>query len=517
MNGHNQKHTLLAVALTGLSACAPLPIHTTVDTLTSETSLRTSDHFDFSSFISLSGLVPQHGVQMLFHQPPFYDSQPNSPSYSIGISPSRTFVTERKYRMNTIAAAGANTDTENAATILAIKDSLEKARLLSMQLATLVVQAEVAERLVETLDKVKPDEGTARTLKELLVSDVIDQEGKLDQEKAKAAIKDLQSRQIPLKERISAELVAAKTGASRSNVVMTRWAKERRSALNTYLSEAFAFSGHGHEARSGILVFGDIRTATLHTGDDLVELLKHADKGVLPFIKKTGITTFTIQAKHMAYVADLDMQKSIAAQLSLTKDQLESLSKTFKDLDLRFATSFGVNMDISNSAFVSSSEVRTQARCFFPAPLYMQSVQSEIVASNNYQTVYAVRAQIKSTLIDAARGVTTHLSSTCGGKNEASQACQEKMKTWLQSCTVRIDPPATDTNVPVAQMALNGSAIKMFEDTDYWPKDTAKCNLNTGNTPPPPATIRPNSQVDAEKNHKNHVIETPASLTEPRK
>jgi hypothetical protein len=482
MHVENPKSILLAAALTGLSACAPLPIHTTVDTLTSETSQRSSDHFDFSSFISLSGLVPQHGAQMLFHQPAFYDRQPNSPSYSIGVSPSRTFVTERKYPMKPSATADA--DTENAAAILAIKESLEKARLLSVQLATLVVQAEVAARLLETAAEVKPDEATARSLKELLVSDVIDQEGKIDQDKAKAALKVLQTRQIPLKERISAELAAAKTGASRSNVFITRWAKERRSALNTYLSEAFAFSGHGHEARSGILIFGDIRTATLHTGDDLIELLKHADQGMLPFIKETGITTFTIQAKHMAYVADLDMQKSIAAQLSLTKDQLESLSKTFKELDLRFSTSFGVNMDISNSAFVSASEVSTQVRCFFPAPLYMQSVQSEIMATNRYQTVYSVRAQIKPPLIDAAKRVETHLSKTC--KQPASQACQDTLKTWLQSCKVRIDAPASDTTVPVAQIALTGGVIQMFEDTKYWPAAAAEGNRNVGGTPPAP-------------------------------
>jgi hypothetical protein len=461
---------LAALAALALGGCSPLPIHTTFDTLTNETSKRASDLFTYSTFVSLSGLVPQNGAQLIFHQPDFYDFQGNSPSYAIGISPTRSFITERKFAMT-----GTNLQA-NANAVRTIRDGLESARLLSVQLAAANTSIEAAQTLLKTVGAAAPDASQADTLKTLLGSDVIGADGKVAADQAQAAIDDLTKRRDGLKTQIASALKAAKDQAARSNVVVTRWARERRSALGAYLSEAFAFSGQGHEAKSGVLVFGDLRVVTLHSGEDLVDMLRSAPRRFLAFATNAGIATFGIQARHMAYSADLDMQQAVAAQLRLSKEQLADLSKAFADLDQNYSASFGVAMDVSNSAFVTNSHVLTETRCFFPPALYTESIQREIAASDGYQDLYVVRAQIKNELLDAAIGTQTELSDIaqrCSSDGKRldpgkSTQCKQDFAAWLAACqrAPATAPAALMKSAPPAAASAE-EAARMFANQPY--------------------------------------------------
>lgn len=421
-----RKKSIVATATIGLlslTGCGALPIHATFDSLTNETSLRASDDFDYSSFVSISGLVPQHGAQMIFHQPFFYDFSPNSPNYSVGLAPTRTFISERKFPMQGSAE-------QNAKTVSDIRDGLDSVRLLSANLATLLVKKEVAETLSSAVTKNqngKPDEGQTAVLKSLLGSDVVKDDGALDTAKVKSALALIAADTDKVKSDITTKLLQLKEVAAAKNVVVTRWSRERRNAVSATLSEWFDLAGQGHEAKSGILVFGDIRTVTLHSGDDFVDMLRGMDKTYREFLKDAGITTFTIQAKHNAYSADLDMEKAVSMQLNLTKDQLHSLSNTFREINLKFSGSFGVTLDLSNSAFLSGSTVSTETRCFYPPRVYNKSVKKEIQASNSYQLLYAVRAQLKDDLFDKAVKTGTQLSAI-------AKQCPQEGKSVFRNC-----------------------------------------------------------------------------------
>lgn len=430
------------VATLFLAGCGSLPIHATFDSLTNETSLRSSDDFDYSSFVSLSGLVPQHGVQMIFHQPNFYDLKPNSPNYSIGLAPIHSFVSQRKFSMSS------QDDAKNAQAVAAIRDGLDEARLLSVNWAALLVQKDATESLKTLIEKEqggKSDDNQAAMLKSLLGGDVVKDDGTLDAAKVKLALDLIAVNADQLKKDLNAKLLEIKKLAATRNVMITRWARDRRNAISAGLSDWLDLDGQGQEAKSGVLVFGDIRTVTLHTGDDFIDMLKGMDKLFRAFVKDSGITVFTIQAKHGAYSADLDMKQVVSTRLNLTKDQLHGLSKTFRDINLTFSGNFGVALDLSNSAFLSSSTVVAETRCFFPPQAYDDSVKREIDDSNGYQLLYAVRAQLKDDLFDKALRANTPLSKVveqcarAGNQNaEAFDSCLNrnaaKLNRWLDSC-----------------------------------------------------------------------------------
>lgn len=473
-----------------LGGCGALPIHATFDSLTNETSMRSSEDFNYSSFVSLSGLVPQHGVQMIFHQPDFYDGEPNSPNYSIGLAPMHTFVTERKFSMS------GKDDADNAQTVAAIRDSMDEARLLSANWAALLVRRDAAESLktlVEKDQKGKPDGDQAAILKSLLGSDVVKDDGTLDVAKAKAALDLIKTDADKLKSDLNSKLLEIKKLAATRNVVITRWARDKRNVISAGLSDWLGLNGQGHEAKSGVLVFGDIRTVTLLTGDDFIDMLKGMDKRYREFVKDSGVTVFTIQAKHGAYSADMDMEKAVSIRLNLTKDQLRSLSKTFQEINLTFSGSFGVALDLSNSAFLSSSHVEAEPRCFFPPAAYDESIKREIKASDGYQLLFAVRAQLRDELFDKAakKKVSTPLSALvkqCAEEGERSAMKEDKseeaekkrkdafdrcltteetkLSAWLAQC----DPNSDKNNIYSSDSMRKPHVLDLFRDVLQAPK-----------------------------------------------
>jgi hypothetical protein len=469
-----------ALILTGCGTNQPL--RATFDSLTNETSSRASDLFDYNTFISLSGLVPQNGAQLIYHQPHFYDFQGNSPTYAVGISPTRSFISEHKFAMR------GQDQAQNADTVRGIRDNLDSARLKSIQLTAARTRYEAAKTLIAAIGAGTPDATQTDMLKTLLGDAVVGDDGKVVAAKLNDALKRIDTEQQILTQEIPQLLIAAKDKAAGGNVVITRWARDSQKSLGGTLSEVFAFSHQSHEAKSGVLVFGDLRVVTLHSGEDLVDLLRSAPKRLLAFVGNAGITTFSIQAKHMAYSADLDMQRAIAQQLHLTHEQLARLSDTFKNLDLNYTAGFGVSMDVSNAALLTGSTVRTEFRCFFPPEVFTDSIQREIASSNGYQDLYIVRAQIRNELLDAAPRTHTALSdiaeecSTGKGKEAklhpaASDACKTKFADWLAGC-YRAPPAAIDisgkplafpTSITPSPFATFGAepAARLFDKQPY--------------------------------------------------
>ncbi len=461
-----------ALLALGLAACSPLPIHTSFDTLTNETSKRSSEYLTYSTFVSLSGIVPQHGTQLLFHQPDFTDSKPNSPSMAVGISPTRSFVSERKFEMSGNAA-------NDAKAVRDIREGLEQARLLSVGLAASRTRLNAAQTLTVTIGTNKATDDQATQIKALLGDAVVGQDGKLVDAEVKKAIKAIQDEAKSLEAEVSKALADAKGKAAQNNVVITRWAQEKRTKLGAFFSEVFAFSGQGHEVKSGTLVFGDLRVVSLHVGDDLLDMLRSSPQSVKELIDNVGITTFSVKARHMAYIADMDIEKAVSLRLNLTKDQLADLSATFRSLNADISASYGVTTDVTNSANISDSKVTISTRCFFPPQQFTRSMKEEIIESNGYQDLYAVRVQVKGQILGLANQTTTAFSdiaakcTTKDGKlDPTANGCKkEDLQAWLATCADTLatrTKPATKDGPPESGQppaAIDANAI--FKNVPY--------------------------------------------------
>ncbi len=464
-----------------LAACGPLPIHTSFDTLTNETSKRSSEFLTYSTFVSLSGIVPQHGTQLLFHQPDLTDNKPSSPSFAVGISPTRSFVTERKFAMTTgkTKDAAANL-AENAKAVRDIRDGLEQARLHSVGLAAVRTRLGAAQSLATRIGATKAGDEDAKQMKALLGDSVIGDDGKVVKAEVDKAVASIQKEEKELEVSVSKALAAAKSRAAQSNVVITRWAQEKRSKLSAFLSEAFAFSGQGHEVKSGTLIFGDFRVVSLYTGDDLLDMLRSSPQSVKAQIDNVGITTFSVKARHMAYIADMDIEKAVALRLNLTQEQLANLSTTFSNLNADVSASYGVSTDVSNSANISDSKVSIATRCFFPPAFFNRAIRDEILDSDGYQDLYAVRVQVKGQVLGLANHTRTafsRIASACKPNNgmldfKPGKGCDTTaLKEWVKTCQVSDESAAASVKgaAPQEAKALSDPELQaLFHNVSYF-------------------------------------------------
>lgn len=563
--------TSTRLAIAGLTAsllagCGALPIHATLDKLTSETQTRSSDFFDFVSLVSISGLAPQHGAQLMFHQPDFYGKEGSS-AYSVGVSPGRSFVVEMTFPMSdspcvssadgaknvcspakekteqpvtdagTKSASAKPACDTHAQAVLCIRNDLETIRDFSTIMLTQRVEKDLAETLLTELkSSVKDsnkfaaklsgylggattDADAAKAISDLsdkdrkklqsqingfvkkcdpsadaknapndtplpkcgatATQDVIDQlkgfstalEGKdtqgygaiLDAKKALGKIKLGSEEQITLatallgskavdkesnidysqiasrreaaedtikafQEKIAVRSAEMRDLARQRNVVISRWTRDKRGTLSGALSDFFSTTVKRHEAVSGVMVMGDLRTTTLFTGEDIADLLRYSQGRYLELLDQIGITTFAVQAKHVAYSADRDMETAIAGRFSLTPEQLRALSKVFDKADLEVNFGAGVGLDLGNSGFISTGRVKNKPTPFFPPSAMEASILKELDDSCGYQTIFAVRAKLKSPFIEKALRMNTDLLDAARSKcNDPSKPeCKQR-------------------------------------------------------------------------------------------
>jgi hypothetical protein len=456
---------LLALVSVGLTGCAQQPISAAFDDLTSETSSRSSDFFLFKTFTSISGLVPQHSAQMLFHQPQFHDFRPDTPTHSIGISPKWSFVVERKYPMS------GSTDETNRDAVLEIRDGFEKLRLQSAELVSLTAIVAGSSRILEPTgsqgSQVLGADDQAM-LGKLLGMEI----GKDDSTQAKKVLEEKRAQITRLSGEIAKTLQGMQTKTKQHNVIITRWSRSKNTLFGFELAPILSAKTAANEVKSGVLILGDIRAVSLHAGEDFFDMVRELNPRIRSLFADVNITTFAVQAKHIAYVADLDVEKSLSSQLKLTKAQLAKLGDALKDTDVNASLATALSMDIGNSAALSSPNLRILPRCFFPPRLHQASVEKEIIAAGRYQTVYAVRAQMVSELLGQGTDTGTELSQICHLRDKNGYCTmqdgvedakfKEALERWVQECGGR---GVLDTNLQKGEVS---NLLDSVSATDWW-------------------------------------------------
>lgn len=205
-----------------------------------------------------------------------------------------------------------------------------------------------------------------------------------------------------LEEKIRKQTEALRNMARYSNVVLTRWAREKERSLTGDLLPIVSAQKQSYQADSGVLVMGDLRITTLFTGEDIVDLVRYSKGRYLEFLNHIGITTYAIQAKHLAYSSDRDLTSVVAANLKVSVKELEEFTSTIEDQELKAGVVSGLGLDLGNSAVISESTTKTTSHPFFPPSALERSIREEITASSGYKTVFAVRAKPNTPFIENA-------------------------------------------------------------------------------------------------------------------
>lgn len=455
MKGHPMSRFIpslcaLSCAL-ALSACGGLPIHATVDTLTSETAHRASEHFEFNSIVSLSGLGPQQGVALLAYQPQFSDLRENSSSYSLALSPTYSFVSVRDFPMVNHAKdlildeAHPQTVAEDASVIAMLRDQTQILQQLVVEQLAIDVQLVMAQVLQKQLEANGLSAGEIARVRDLLGVDAISNDGK-KQPAWDSAVALKQQQKLELITKITQLREKIHIAAQARNVVITRWARERRTTFNAGLSELFAFSGHGHEATSGTLIYGDIRVSNLHAGEDLADMLRYGQRHFSWLAGQVAITTYLQQARHTAYVVDENLDRALAGRLKYSDQQWQDIRKLLVDQSLKLEATYSSAMQLNNSALLSDSYVRTYPSCFFPPEQHTGTIKAAIQRSEGYQALFTVQTHIKEPLRNLLASTPTQYQRVAMKACEFSPdsgsldfdrtqpACAQALANWSRLC-----------------------------------------------------------------------------------
>ena len=94
----------------------------------------------------------------------------------------------------------------------------------------------------------------------------------------------------------------------------------------------FGASGNNEESYSGFALVSGLRVATLYLGKDLVDAWPALNTSTR-YSNRFELTTHVMQARHIIYIAEYDLQRSINARLNASYDQLANLPETLKALD----------------------------------------------------------------------------------------------------------------------------------------------------------------------------------------
>lgn len=145
-----------------------------------------------------------------------------------------------------------------------------------------------------------------------------------------------------------------------NGILIYRWNSNSKKKGSFGLGKIFNLSGDKNETYSGFALISGLRFATLYVGHDLIsawETLNTKSK----YRNRFELTTFVMQARHILYVAEYDLQSVINAKLKASYAQLNNIPQTVKDLDqIEINATLSKVTNLSNTGIVGKS--RRKAR-----------------------------------------------------------------------------------------------------------------------------------------------------------
>lgn len=312
--------------------------------------------------VSVPGLLPFAEVGGLY----FYKPK-RQPASAIGLSPDHSF----------ILVAEIDSGCDNAC-MIPIKDALSKLRAQALDL----IQNKI--ELSRRLNTEKPKAEELR-----LQAEAADRE-------ALEAYKKSRDQFDKSYDNVVNRLI-------HNGVMIYRWSTSSKTSGAMGLGNLFGASGSNSEQYNGFALISGLRMATLFAGNDILSAWPRLDKKSR-YHNRFELTTFVMQAKHIMYSAEADLESLLQANLKASYDQLANLPETVRSLDR-----IEINAVIAKLSNLSNMGILGVVRRSTVPIDWAQTGLEQRLRLNGWNTFYSV----ESDLIDLMDLV------TAAGKKEA--------------------------------------------------------------------------------------------------
>ncbi len=181
---------------------------------------------------------------------------------------------------------------------------------------------------------------------------------------------------------------------NKNGILIYRWNSNSGNNGALKLGDIFGVSGNKSETYSGFALISGLRTATLYLGKDIASngtaLNKESN-----YSNRFELTTYVMQAKHIIYTTEYDLQSMMNAKLEASYAQLKNLPETIKNLDkIEINIALSKVTNLSNMGILGKVK-RTAKNVLWDQPAGITTLTD----LNGWQTFYSVESDLND-LID---------------------------------------------------------------------------------------------------------------------
>lgn len=419
-----------------LASCGTInhSMHASFDRLTNDSLTKSTTLLSYHSFLSVSGLAPQHVLGTLEHAPGSL-----SPSHAIGISPKWSYIVQSDFDLPTPS------DQRMSASAASVKELYLSANIYAAEENALQEELQIGITAINAA-KQRKQAGEKEGLLNQVASALSIQcsapscsetdFGTWQQEKENK-LKQVRENLTGTNKKIAETL-------SRSNIIVTRWNANNTIGGNIEASLVASADAGSQKAQSGIAIFSGLRTLKVFVGEDFGDMLQNIIKNPVKrsLFSKAGITTFAILAKEVEYISDQDLQVNGGISATASAAQLTQIAKMAQITEL--ADIFGKSTQVTanggfrgaailaNSGKLSTPNITVWDYAFFPHAAHEEFLKAAHERNKGYTTVFAVRAMPSQILLAA-----TGLGLSADADKQDSEKIQPNTSTYDEAVVNR--------------------------------------------------------------------------------
>lgn len=298
---HTICHLFLSIALVG--ACglaqgcrtATRPISTSIEDLISESKPVAGPALEHHEVFSIGGVLPIPDVGLFYHYPSHqrfpHQLRTLPPGTAVGISRNQS------YRIETVM--GANLATKEVDEVVEAIEGVNQ-----------VVREAIALMLLKA--QLQNTSGTTNH---------------------RAEVEALEKQIQLIDANVTVKLEIARKAANRPGIIVANWLVGHSKGSSLTAGNIAGLAASKNSRRTGFVVLGGIRVSHLFLGDDLKRLVLNLQPEDRAVMSQVGVATYILQARHVRYVADLDLDAAIKAFVELSSTQLHQPRNLISSLD----------------------------------------------------------------------------------------------------------------------------------------------------------------------------------------
>lgn len=222
-----------------------------------------------------------------------------------------------------------------------------------------------------------------------------------DEQSYEAARTDFDTSQVQIKKSLTT-----------SGVIIYRWTTDDKASGNLGLGTIFGGSYTSDRRYSGFALISGLRTTTLFVGPDIAQRWPLLNKKSR-YHNRFELTTSIMQAKHIMYVAEVDLESLLDTTLTASYAQLEDLPETVKQLDKIEAKAVAAKLSSLGNMGVISAINRKVIPVAWDGTDFEAQLSREPDSIDGWHTFYSVQSDFTD-LVDLATSETPSWKGECG-------------------------------------------------------------------------------------------------------